>query len=163
MSYLGNISSDLEKLQKRAVRVISFSRPIEHTEPILNLLKLKDIYILKVFKFYFKLSNNELPLYFDEYIPLIEPITRRYERRQYFLETYRVNHEYAKICLKYQLVNLLNMVNEQYVNTNNMLQHSLTNVTLLSYINFSKFITDHTISTYSHRCTIINCYVCSSS
>ena len=162
----GKCAADLEKLQKRAVRVISFSRPIEHTEPIfktLNLLKLKDIYILKVFKFYFKLSNNELPLYFDEYIPLIEPITRRYERRQYFLETYRVNHEYAKICLKYQLVNLLNMVNEQYVDTNNMLQYSLTNVTLLSYINFSKFITDHTISTYSHRCTITNCYVCSSS
>ena len=39
------------KLQKRAIRTISFSRPVAHTEPLFktfNLLKFKDIYTLKL-------------------------------------------------------------------------------------------------------------------
>ena len=38
----------INKLQKRAIRLIPYSRPLEHTEPhfkVFNLLKFNDIYI----------------------------------------------------------------------------------------------------------------------
>ena len=60
----------IEKLQKKAMRIISYSRPLEHTEPLFkafNLLKFNDIYTLKLLKFFYKLSNNSLPPYFDSY------------------------------------------------------------------------------------------------
>ena len=47
----------IAKLQKRAIRTISFSRPIAHTEPLFktfNLLKFNDIYTLKLMKFFYK-------------------------------------------------------------------------------------------------------------
>ena len=60
----------IAKLQKRAIRTISFNRPIAHTEPLFktfNLLKSNDIYTLKLMKFFFKLSNDSLPAYFTSY------------------------------------------------------------------------------------------------
>ena len=66
----------IEKLQKKAMRIISYSRPLEHTEPLFkafNLLKFNDIYTLKLLKFFYKLSNNSLPPYFDSYKTLIQP------------------------------------------------------------------------------------------
>ena len=45
----------IEKLQKKAMRIISYSRPLEHTEPLFkafNLLKFNDIYTLKLLKFF---------------------------------------------------------------------------------------------------------------
>ena len=43
-----------------------------HTEPIfksLNLIKVQDIYYLSILKFYSKLMNNNLPHYFDDFMP----------------------------------------------------------------------------------------------
>ena len=62
------------KLQKRAIRKILFSRPIAHTEPLfktLNLLKINDIYTLKLIKFFYKLSKDSLPAYFHRKKTLI--------------------------------------------------------------------------------------------
>ena len=45
----------IDKLQKRAIRLISYSRPLEHTEPlfkVFNLLKFNDIYTLKLLNFF---------------------------------------------------------------------------------------------------------------
>ena len=94
----------IDKLQKRAIRLISYSRPLEHTEPLLkvfNLLKFNDIYALKLLKFFYKLSNNSLPPYFDSYKTLIQPLTDRYPLRRPLYQTFRVNHEFARISLKY--------------------------------------------------------------
>ena len=78
---------------------------------------------------------------------LTEPITRRYSTRCTILETYRVRNEYAKCCLKYQLVSLLNMVRNNSGNNNDnvregniVLQQILTNINTLSYLNFTKHI-----------------------
>ena len=53
----------IAKLQKRAIRTISFSRPIAHIEPLFktfNLLKFNDIYTLKLMNFFYKLSNDSI-------------------------------------------------------------------------------------------------------
>ena len=75
----------IAKLQKKAIRTISFSRPIAHTEPLFkrfNLLKCNDINTLKLRHFFYKLSNDSLPAYFASYKTLIRPLTTRYPLRK---------------------------------------------------------------------------------
>ena len=57
------------KLQKRAIRVVSKSNFISHTEPLfkkLKLLKLIDIFKCQQIKFSHKYLNNKLPMYFTD-------------------------------------------------------------------------------------------------
>ena len=54
-------SSRISKLQKRAVHMISCSKYNAHTEPLfksLNLLKVEDIFKIKILKFYYKYSQK---------------------------------------------------------------------------------------------------------
>ena len=56
----------LEKMQKRAIRIISCSKYNSHTDPLfknLNPLKLKDLFKLNVLKLYYKYKENILPFY----------------------------------------------------------------------------------------------------
>ena len=62
----GSEIESIHKLQKRVLRIISGSKFNAHTEPICReeqLLKVNEIYKLAIYKFYFKLINNELPHY----------------------------------------------------------------------------------------------------
>ena len=56
----------LEKLQKRAVRIINNSSYNAHTDPLfkkLSLLKVKDLFRLNVLKSYYKFRKVNLPVY----------------------------------------------------------------------------------------------------
>ena len=62
------------KLQKKAVRILTGNDYIAHSEPIfksLELLKIDDIYKLKILKFYYNLTNYCLPDYFNNYLDVI--------------------------------------------------------------------------------------------
>ena len=53
-------------IQKKAIRMITTSSYISHTEPLfkqLNLLKVEDILTLQELKFYFKYNQGILPIY----------------------------------------------------------------------------------------------------
>ena len=55
------------QLQKKAIRIITHSRYLSHTEPLfkhLELLKVVDLFRLQQIKFYYKYINNSLPHYF---------------------------------------------------------------------------------------------------
>jgi len=130
------------------------------------LLELEDINELRINEFYHKSINDNLPPYFDELKILIEPITRRYDTR-YSICPYLVRNDYAKDCLKYQLINLLNRAigngnNTILTETNNILHEIIININLLPYIQFIKFVSQYIISLYRYECTIYNCFVCSS-
>ena len=63
---------NIELLQKKAVRVVTFKSPVAHTEPILkgmNQLKLPDMYTCQLLKLYYKLYCNKLPAYFENFLP----------------------------------------------------------------------------------------------
>ena len=63
------------KFKKKAVRTITYSNYIAHSEPLLkelNLLKVKDLFELKILKFLFKLYHNTLPPYFNYYRSYLE-------------------------------------------------------------------------------------------
>ena len=70
----------LEKLQKRAVRIIKNSNYNSHTEPIfkdLHLLKLEDIFICNILKLHYKLEHQTVPQYF------INTFTSRFPTHSY--------------------------------------------------------------------------------
>ena len=66
---------NLEFLQKRALRFMTNSRYRAHTTSLLikhDLLNVRDMYKLKLLKFYYILSYDLLPPYFNNYIDIIE-------------------------------------------------------------------------------------------
>ena len=68
-------SKRIELLQKKAIRLITNSSYTAHTTPLfieLGLLKIQDMFKLKLLKFYYKLSSNLLPKYFESYRDVIE-------------------------------------------------------------------------------------------
>ena len=55
----------LHIMQKRALRTIT--NYIAHTQPLfkeLKLVKITDMYVIAIWKFYLKLMNNQLPTFF---------------------------------------------------------------------------------------------------
>ena len=61
-------TSVLNKLQKKAIRIISNVGYRDHTEPQfknLNILKLENIYKTTLLKFYFNYCHKLLPSYFN--------------------------------------------------------------------------------------------------
>ena len=68
-------SHKLELLQKKALRLMTNSNYLALTTPLLikhGLLNVRDMYKLKWLKFYYKLSYDLLPPYFNKYIEIIE-------------------------------------------------------------------------------------------
>ena len=66
--------TQIEGLQKKAIRLVTNSSYIAHTTPLFveeKLLKIQEIFKLKLPKFYYKLCNNLLPPYFDSYRDVI--------------------------------------------------------------------------------------------
>ena len=71
--------TNLGKLQKKAIRLITNSKYIAHTNPLfkrLQLLKIVDVFKLRVLKFYYNLYNGLLPVYFNVFLDIItrEPL-----------------------------------------------------------------------------------------
>ena len=63
--------------RKKAIRIITCSEYLAHTEPLfklLELLKVHYLYELKLSKFYYKLSYNHLPSYFNYCLETINDI-----------------------------------------------------------------------------------------
>ena len=103
----GHAGRALEKIQKKAVRTITYSNYIAHSEPLLkelNLLKVEDLLELKVLKFLFKLYHNTLPPYFNSYRSHLEKIVTPYTLRPHTLPVPRVSHVFAEAGLLYKLV-----------------------------------------------------------
>ena len=59
-------------LQKRAVRILALRPYLSHSTPLfkfLKILKLEDLYIIQLYKLYYKNVNNLLPSYFRSFTP----------------------------------------------------------------------------------------------
>ena len=64
----GHNASRINKLQKKAVRIVSHSKYNAHTDPLfktMRLLKLNDIMKYFTVKFFYKLQHSKLPVYFE--------------------------------------------------------------------------------------------------
>ena len=96
-------------------------------------------------KKFYKLSKDSLPAYFASYKTLTQPLTTRYLLRNLIYEIFRVKHEYARICIKYQLLDFLNKLSEL---NSEFLEKILENGHLQSFIGYSRFTTNHLVSLY---------------
>ena len=106
-----NEGNPLYLLQKKALRLISNSNSIAHTEPIcknLRLLKLTDMFLIAVWKFYYKLMNNQLPTYFVKWRPELPRVCTRYEIRSPVFHLPVIKHKFAEHSLRYCLFKQLN-------------------------------------------------------
>ena len=66
------------------------------------------MYYLAILKFYSKLINNNLPHYFEDFMPHFSIGAINYNLRNPNLQLPRIKHEFPKLSLRYQLINKLN-------------------------------------------------------
>ena len=103
-------SNRIELFQKKAIRLISNSSYTAHTTPLFiepGLLKIQDMFKLKLLKFYYKLSSNLSPKYFESYRNVIERAPVR-ELRQHYTPSTNKKGIYAECSPLFQLIELIN-------------------------------------------------------
>ena len=146
----GHNNERIEKLQKRAVRFITQSKYLAHTDPIfikLNLLKIQDIKLNKL-QFYYKYLIKSLPDYFQN---LNFTRQSRYNtRRCDDLTPMKMNHVFATKCISHNIPNLINQL--PYEIGNKFHTHSFSGFVL--------YTREHFIKMYQPQCFIENCNVC---
>ena len=114
----GSETESITKVQKRALRIISDNKFNAHTEPICRaeqLLKVKEIYRLRIYKFYYKLTNNHLPNYFQDFTPTFFGGVNHYSLRNPIRQIPRIKHELPRHSLKYKLIEKLNNTSETII------------------------------------------------
>ena len=144
----------LNKIQKKAIIIITLNKYNSHTEPLfkqLTMLKLEDLLKLQQLKFYFKFNEGSLPVYLQNWDITPNAHVHNYNTRELgCMHTFKVKHEFAKKCLKYYLPKLINDTPERVKDKINT--HSLQ-----GFINYSK---NDIIHKYSNICIIQHCYTC---
>ena len=146
----------LNKIQKRAIRVITCSRYNAHTELLfkhLELLKISDIFRLNVLKFNFKLSHKKVPHYFKFFNTNTQGDIHGRETRFNYLLPRNVTRLYlSQKCLRNYLPYVIN----------NCPGLILEKVQTHCFDGFSKYAKNKIINEYEVDCQIINCYICGS-
>ena len=154
----GRNLDSIAKFQKRAIRTITNSNFIVHSEPLLKELKLLNVYDmhdLKILKFMYKLYHNELPIYFDNYRPFLEKIETPYNLRPAPIPVPQVTHVYAEDRLVYKLVEMQNKLAASYES----ILIKLDDITF-SQLGFSKYVTNIMLERYSYNCFLNVCRTC---
>jgi hypothetical protein len=149
----GTKSCRLFKLQKRAIRLISSSKYNAHAEPIfkkLNLLKIEDLYKLKIMKLYYNYTNRKLPKYFESMFTLISNTCLHNTRQQGIFYQFTTKTVIGHKCVRHILPEVLNKT-----------QKCITDkVSTHSYQGFSLYTKKIFIKSYNETCVKENCYIC---
>ena len=142
----------LEKLQKKAIRIISCSKYNAHTEPLFKkygILKVSDMFDLNALKFYYRYVNKKLPSFFENYVDL----ERRHSHDTRFnhLIPHNVTRTYtAQKCLRNYIPSVVNACDSSII----------TKVNSHSFKGFSNYAKWFLIKKYSEHCVIQDCYIC---
>ena len=154
----GHVGESIDKIQKKAIRTITYSNYIAHSEPLLkslNLLKVKDLFNLKILKFLFNLYHNKLPPYFNNYRLDLEKIETPYALRPHPLPVPRVSHAYAEAGLVYQLVIMLNKITV----SDNLISRRIHDPNY-SLAGFNQLLINKMLDNYSYDCPLAICHTC---
>ena len=101
----------IEKLRKRAVRFITQSKYLAHTDQIFikfNLLKIQDIFKLNQLKLYYKYLTKSLSDYYQNLIFTRQSIYNT--TRSNDLTPTKVNHVFATKCISHNIPNVIKMI-----------------------------------------------------
>ena len=104
---------------------MSNSEYLAHNEPLfktLKILKIEDLYKLKLMKFYYNLSYNLLPSYFNYYLEVINNVFPcQYELRHIarpLIRPQRTRLVFTESNILFQLIQLLNHTNTHTLSRN---------------------------------------------
>ena len=144
-------------LQKKAVRIIAFRPYISHSTSAfkeLQILMLKDLYYIQLYKIYYKNVNNLLPAYFQTFTPNYnDGIDHNHDLRYNALRLPMTRKEYYVQCTKYQFLKLIRETSQ--LDLDRCLTSSIT-----QFIGYFKY---RIIDAYNPVCNITNCFVCAGS
>jgi hypothetical protein len=108
----GAASHKLEKLQKKAIRVIANAKYNAHTEPLyknLGLLKLCDQLKLQEYKFLYKLQNELLPSFFQNSMFIRQSDVHDHNTRHAtYFRTPQSKHSFVINSIRFRLPNIIN-------------------------------------------------------
>ena len=141
----------ITKLQKKCLRIITFSKMFAHCDPIfknLRLLKTEDIFKIKQLKFYYKYRKNNLPLYFQNLS--IKTNNHTHNTRNQDLYKCRIKHEFAKQSLLFSIPETIN----------NCALNIKEKLTTHSIEGMSMYAKNFLLTFYNLECNIPDCYVC---
>ena len=150
-------ADQLEILQKKAFRIVTKSNFIAHTDPLfkqLNVLKIKNMFKVKILKFYYKLSYGLLPKYFNSYIHKLEEPAR--VLRCNIIHPPLIKRVYVECNLLFQLMKLINTMK---VDPNDQILKKIKLKTHF-YIGFGFNVTQIFLGQYNLTCTLRYCYSC---
>ena len=118
----------------------------------LNLLKLEDIYRMRLLKFYFRMVNSDCPPYFLKFLQSddVPHCHNTRIRTNNNLHDININHEFAKKSIQYNLLKEINAA------PNTIKSKTQTH----SLIGYTKYIKTTMVNKYSEICSINNCYSC---
>ena len=142
-------------LQKKALWLITNSSYISHTEPLckkLRMLNVFDMFYVAVWKFYYKLMHNDLPLYFSALKPTLPTVCRRYEIGATMFHLLMIQHTFAEHSIRYCLINLLNKDTRS--------TSIMKSVDTDPYHSLKFYMKGQVLELYQKECIIVNCYVC---
>ena len=143
----------LEKLQKRAVRIISCNKYNSHTDPLfknLNLLKLKDLFELNVLKLYYKYKKNILPFYISNIFSDFSVGHSYNLRTEYILNEHGSNKPNGDKCIRHYLPSVINKSKPDI----------LDKISTHTIQWFAFYIKRTIMCNYRVECIVRNCYIC---
>ena len=110
----------LDKLQKRAVRIITCSKYNSHTDPLfrkLNLLKTKDLFELSVLKWFYKYKKSILPFYISNMFSDFNNLHGYNLRTTYILKVVGSNMTSRDKCIRHHLPVVINYLKVNILNS----------------------------------------------
>ena len=135
-----------------------------HCEPsfkTLKSLKFEDLYNLKLMKFYYNLSYNLLPSYFNYYLEVINNVFPcQYELRQIarpLIRPQRTRLVFIESNVLFQLIQLLNYTHT-YTHYPKILEKAQYKTH--TYHGFSYNVKEKYLGTYKYECSHQICYKC---
>ena len=143
----------VNKIQKKAIRILTFKPYLAHTTPLfkqLNILNMKDLYNLQLFKLYYKNTNNLLPTYFQCFTLNYDDADHNHDLRHTTFRLPMTRREYFVQSTKYQYLQLIRDTEH------NTLNRSTTHP-MYSFTNYLKY---QYLDEYDPICHIPQCYVC---
>ena len=117
------------------------------------MIKIKDMFKVKILKFYYKLSYGLLPKYFNSYIHKLEEEPARVLRCN-VIHPPLIKRVYVECNLLFQLIKLINTLK---VDPNDQI---LKKLKTHSYIGFGFNVTQIFLGQYNLTCTLRYCYSC---
>ena len=138
----------------RPLQLTNLSKYNSHTAPLFKKLKLlivKDMLALQELKFYYKLTHNELPDYFQNWqIVRNSELHSHNTRRKHDIHIVGFRHTFAKRCIRINLPQTLNATPQSV--KDKLFTHSFR-----GFVNYAK---SNFLHNYQHDCTMANCYIC---